>query len=303
MDMWALDTFVTLPETTDYTYGLSGSYLNSRAPPRYQVSPHHPFQGSLLTTMKAMRGLGTQMHERPDFPSWHDVQKSFPRTVPQDIYKSGTDEGDEDENSWDDRSPLFEIFDPTTVDVKFDHSCLNILDAQLLLHPFEAFADVCWADAVYQPATHDDSLDIQSAGPCYGSQPVMEHSDDDEEDDDYPDECRTPRGNSPSTPIYHPAVTSGRKVVGQSSSPVRSFLDRRFLKGTFLTFELYSGQQFADPFSDSPISETGRGSFLFVEPRFTNFQPSDSIGYSPSPSQRPTTLASRLATYFHTRAK
>jgi len=234
--------------------------------------------------MQAMRGLGMQMHERPDFPSWHDVQKSFPRTVPQDVYKSGTDEDDEEENSWDDRSTLFEIFDPTTIDVKFDRSCLDILDAQLLLHPFEAFADVCWADAVYQPvyqpSIHDDSLHIGSAGPGYGSQPAMEHSDDDEEDDDYPDECRTPRGNSPSAPIYHPAVTSGRKAVGQSSP------------------------QFADPFSDSPISENGRTSFLFVEPRFTTFQPSDSIGYSPSPSQRPTTtLASRLATYFHSRAK
>lgn len=264
--MQALDTFTSLPAKTECSFTGSYSALNSRAPPRY-----HAMRGLRL-------GLGIQMHESPDFPSWSDVQKTFPRAIPQDVYKSGTE--DDDDNSWDDRSTLFEIFDPTTVDVDFDRSCLDILDAQLLINPFEAFADVCWADAVNEPSAHDDSSHIRSPGPRYGSQPAIEHSDDEEDDDDYPDECETPRGNSPSTPIYHPAVPSRTKAVGQSFPPPK----------------------FTDPFSDSPISENGKRSFLFFEPHFTTFHPSESIGYSPSRPQR-TTLASRFAGYFHNRAK
>ncbi|KAF7370366.1 hypothetical protein MSAN_00668100 [Mycena sanguinolenta] len=35
-----------------------------------------------------------------------------------------------------------------SVDFEFDDSCFDALDEQLLLHPVQSFADVCWADAV-----------------------------------------------------------------------------------------------------------------------------------------------------------
>ncbi|KAJ7231894.1 hypothetical protein B0H12DRAFT_204760 [Mycena haematopus] len=35
-----------------------------------------------------------------------------------------------------------------SVDFDFDDSCFDALDEQLLLHPVQSFADVCWADAV-----------------------------------------------------------------------------------------------------------------------------------------------------------
>jgi hypothetical protein len=44
------------------------------------------------------------------------------------------------------------ILDPTTLDVEFDHSCLEGLEYQLLFFPADAFAAVCWAEAVDEPA-------------------------------------------------------------------------------------------------------------------------------------------------------
>ncbi|KAJ8076668.1 hypothetical protein PM082_001091 [Marasmius tenuissimus] len=41
------------------------------------------------------------------------------------------------------------VIDLTALNAEFDYSCLDGLDEQLILRPFEAFADVCYTDVVY----------------------------------------------------------------------------------------------------------------------------------------------------------
>lgn len=94
----------------------------------------------------------------PAFPTWTaalDVQAFLPYTsqpqqIPSDIPKF-------DETLWAEQLPLLDILDRTSLEASFDPSCLDSLDDQLLLSPTDSFADVCWAEAVYdccdRPAT------------------------------------------------------------------------------------------------------------------------------------------------------
>ncbi|KAJ6519109.1 hypothetical protein C8R45DRAFT_12897 [Mycena sanguinolenta] len=56
------------------------------------------------------------------------------------------------EITFDPASPESGWMDQTDIDIgidfEFDDSCFDALDEQLLLHPVQSFADVCWADAV-----------------------------------------------------------------------------------------------------------------------------------------------------------
>ena len=51
-------------------------------------------------------------------------------------------------NGEDAASLLSTCFDPTTLDIGFDYTCLDGLDDLLLHNPMEAFAEACWEDAV-----------------------------------------------------------------------------------------------------------------------------------------------------------
>ncbi|KAJ7285577.1 hypothetical protein C8J57DRAFT_1708077 [Mycena rebaudengoi] len=64
-------------------------------------------------------------------------------------WSSSTDPHSSTESSPVDRSPLSDIFDRTSLDIAFDHSCCDALDDQLLHHPLLSLADVFWADAVH----------------------------------------------------------------------------------------------------------------------------------------------------------
>lgn len=58
-------------------------------------------------------------------------------------------------NGEDAASLLSMCFDPTTLDIGFDYTCLDGLDDILLHSPMEAFAEACWEDAV-RVSTHPD---------------------------------------------------------------------------------------------------------------------------------------------------
>jgi hypothetical protein len=58
-------------------------------------------------------------------------------------------------NGEDAASLLSTCFDPTTLDIGFDYTCLDGLDDMLLHSPMEAFAEACWEDAV-RVSTHPD---------------------------------------------------------------------------------------------------------------------------------------------------
>ncbi|KAG5645402.1 hypothetical protein DXG03_006226 [Asterophora parasitica] len=49
-------------------------------------------------------------------------------------------------------SPITTLLGRTALGVDFDYSCLEGLDNQLLFHPTDAFAAICWAEAVDEPA-------------------------------------------------------------------------------------------------------------------------------------------------------
>jgi len=77
------------------------------------------------------------------------------QSIPSDILKADdTDTGDIDTDTAD-TDTVFEanpslslVLDPTTLEVGFDQSCFDGLDDLLLHHPFEAFTEACWLDAV-----------------------------------------------------------------------------------------------------------------------------------------------------------
>lgn len=51
-------------------------------------------------------------------------------------------------------STISTILDPSSLDIEFDRSCLDGLDAQLLHFPTDAFAAMCWLGATGTMPTH-----------------------------------------------------------------------------------------------------------------------------------------------------
>jgi hypothetical protein len=85
------------------------------------------------------------------------------QSIPSDITKPDTDTFretvtihhetnaiHEDEADTVDKANLLlsSILDPTTIEVGFDQSCFDGLDGPVIHDPFEAFAEICWLDAV-----------------------------------------------------------------------------------------------------------------------------------------------------------
>ncbi|KAF8802643.1 hypothetical protein BYT27DRAFT_7341300 [Phlegmacium glaucopus] len=108
----------------------------------------------------------------PELLSWSALMNALPtshrvQSIPSDIPRpddggtnGGTDNTDSDDTDIGDidtadidtilepNSSLSLILDPTTLEVGFDQSCFDSLDDLLLHHPFEAFTEACWLDAV-----------------------------------------------------------------------------------------------------------------------------------------------------------
>ncbi|KAK7472375.1 hypothetical protein VKT23_000491 [Stygiomarasmius scandens] len=70
-------------------------------------------------------------------------------------------------------SQLDASFEPAAIDIDFDYSCLDGLDEKLLHYPFEAFAELCWTDAV---EGYELSKDDRSATPTPSSHPTIQQS-------------------------------------------------------------------------------------------------------------------------------
>ncbi|KAG7091196.1 hypothetical protein E1B28_010247 [Marasmius oreades] len=83
------------------------------------------------------------------------------------------------------------VIDLTALNVDFDYSCLEGLDDQLVLRPFEAFADICYECAVYDlfldeetfaPLHHADDCQVGSPeadGALLDSDPASPETDSD----------------------------------------------------------------------------------------------------------------------------
>lgn len=82
-------------------------------------------------------------------PVFSDVPQPRTLTPDTDVYNNSDLMSDKDLMSLcDDQLTLHDCIDRALLDYGFDLSCLEELDEQLLLAPLEAFAAVCWAEAV-----------------------------------------------------------------------------------------------------------------------------------------------------------
>jgi hypothetical protein len=96
-------------------------------------------------------------------------------------------------------STITTIFDPTTLDIEFDHSCLEGLDIQLLHCPIDAFAAVCWLEATKTIPTHLAPGNMTRNRNATGEALSPGSSSDESESDS--DECRTRDDNHMSAPF------------------------------------------------------------------------------------------------------
>lgn len=135
----------------------------------------------------------------PEAASWVVPIKAYdpPQPTSRDVH--GADRG---EDELDDGTSLAIILHHTILDIEFDHSCFEGLDDELLCHPFDAFANMCWEDAV-EPVSarrsttptpwRDSDHDRPSSFLGYSS---------DESDSDS-DECRTyTEDDAPMPPVH-----------------------------------------------------------------------------------------------------
>jgi hypothetical protein len=184
----------------------------------------------------------------------HITSLHYSQTIPVDVIKS-----DEKESIWDDGTSLLDVFDPTSLDIDFDHSCLETLDDQLLLHPMDSFVDICWAEAVYDDADRVTTPTGWSTSSSTARHDQLRVHLETPSDDDS-DECRTYEDvHVPTTYIYGEGDTSGEYTSGYVSPVMKE-------KHTFF---------------DQPMDD-GTSSFIFLDPHFTISDPDESIHFFPT---------------------
>lgn len=94
----------------------------------------------------------------PELLSWSALVNTLPtpsyaQSIPSDISQLGDTDTVHEIDSMHEADPsLSTILDPTTLEVGFDQSCFDGLDHLLIHHPFEAFAQAFWLDAVAPPS-------------------------------------------------------------------------------------------------------------------------------------------------------
>ncbi|KAF9012713.1 hypothetical protein BDQ17DRAFT_721836 [Cyathus striatus] len=179
------------------------------------------------------RNPSTSTEDTDPFPevlSWAaliDVQTTLrsPQTIPSDVlskledsYTSSfeltsadqeeTETESEDESGLDedDMSVLSSLFDPTTLHVGVDLTCLEGLDDELLLCPHDAFAAICWADAVrVRQATP-----VRTLAPSHASTPTLAPA----------PAVPTAASASPSPPSYEDALLARGSKTKYRPSPL-----------------------------------------------------------------------------------
>ncbi|KAG6857752.1 hypothetical protein H0H87_004168 [Tephrocybe sp. NHM501043] len=164
---------------------------------------------------------------------------------------------------------IIAVLDRTTLDVEFDHSCLDGLDDQLLNFPTDSYAAICWAEAVSEPV-----------GAMHGHRFLKKFPEQDEpgsltdDTDSDTDECRTFNEHGLATPIESYSVAVPPQII--LSSPTKSHF--------FTSFE--SNEKF------------------ILEPRLTHFDPAESIGLFPTAHPKvKTTGVAALRAYLPLRRK
>ncbi|KAJ7625530.1 hypothetical protein FB45DRAFT_68058 [Roridomyces roridus] len=166
--------------------------------------------------------------------------------------------------------------DCTSLDVAIDHSCLESLDDQLLHHPRESFADICWAEAV-QDFVRESPQRSQKASPV--PDPSVEVSVPDHVEHLGPLPTVSP--DYPAQPLTDRLNTAGSRQSAEVRFDAKSTIDtlnlpstRKVASASFVPALL--------PYSVSAVAD-----------------PSESIGFFPTPSpRRSSKRPNRFLSYF-----
>ncbi|KAF8891874.1 hypothetical protein BD779DRAFT_1799087 [Infundibulicybe gibba] len=192
----------------------------------------------------------------PDIMSWSasvEAQTSFPYTdaMPHTVPQAPS----EFEALMDQHPPRINPLDLTFLGVEFDQSCLDGLDDQLLHCPANAFAAVCWADAVHTPSRL--TLQERKADLTLTVDQLDTSSDETDSDSD---ECRTFNDDhSPTSLLHHAKDISVVHPTGE----VSAIKDKRLYYNT--------------------PADVSHSSFIFMD-RFTIPDPKESVGFFPMPN-------------------
>jgi len=227
-------------------------------------------------------------------------------------------------NGEDAASLLSMCFDPTTLDIGFDYTCLDGLDDMLLHNPMEAFAEACWEDAV-RVSTHPDrtstptpSLTLDSSIP---TQAVSQHktkvvresrtrppvhinfNSSDESDESDSDECKTcHEDDEAALPFNVPPVDKTKKPHHQHHQPAVVRLFPAFPVPVRPT-DILQDEGKTMMFDDSTDQLALLGLELDASARARHFHapdPNQSVGYSPMPvkQKKPALGTGRIAAFW-----
>ncbi|KAG6920044.1 hypothetical protein DXG01_010112 [Tephrocybe rancida] len=167
------------------------------------------------------------------------------------------------------------FLDRTTLDVGFDHTCLEGLDDLLLHSPTDAYAAICWAEAVDEP-----------------SRPLCDHF----------------LSRSPTTSEQDDPSGSLTDDSDSDSDDCRTFNEHSLTALPISAYDLAVKTHISHPSLDSTTShfyssfETSEK--LDLGPRITHFYPPGSIGLFPIPHRKVrTTGVAALRAYLPLRRK
>ncbi|KAF8161487.1 hypothetical protein B0H34DRAFT_381656 [Crassisporium funariophilum] len=174
---------------------------------------------------------------------------------------------------------LSSMFDPTTIGVGFDESCLNGLDDLLIHSPMDAFAEACWTEAIGSPSRRSVCASTPTPFPLpragrtrhplsrLVTSPFLDVSDTDDDD------C----------PTYEEEPASLASILGAGDIPAA-----RTVGG------LPSYTEEKSSYSDGD----GITSFILFEPHFPVPDPKDSVGFFPIPTtQQHSSVPKRFAKF------
>ncbi|KAF9523867.1 hypothetical protein CPB83DRAFT_651833 [Crepidotus variabilis] len=213
----------------------------------------------------------------PELLSWSAIidftQRSaaLPQPIPSDV----TEEDETDISTVDERrtsASLSQIFDPTTLAIGFDISCLDGLDDRLIYTPKESFVDWCWSECVGTPPSETAKVVEECRTPTPSTLKVkldrrslFDWSSDESSSDS--DECATARGSEDMD-----TVEFGEAVHLRSPYPIADLPP----------YESLYWNPKVKPIISLPFE------------RHNVPDPNDSVGYFPMPHQQPKKLPRRL---------
>jgi hypothetical protein len=218
----------------------------------------------------------------PELLSWSTIMDIRPTSacsqkLPTDVSKRG------DVDTLEVNLSLSAIFDPTTLDFGFDHSCFDGLDDLLVYSPMEAFSALCWTDGIHE---RDSSIQVPSrstpspskgAGRSQNLRPLLVSSPFADESDTDSDECLTfteeSRSHSPVTP-----VTPVTPIIGNDLKGSAQFSSYNNLKSLY--------------YHDDEAS-----SFMDFDHNFPVSNPGEAIGFFPVPASPRRTVPNRIAAF------